>query len=130
MLWRMSDAPESKPKPTSETEPDIVEAEIVEDEKAVAVADPAATQELAPEDRPAVAATAAASDRQVVYVHAPVPPKVLHNRLFGALIALLGTLVFGLAYLAVAAGVLTLTGLFDATVLEFLNTSAFWVPIL
>jgi hypothetical protein len=128
----MSDAPESKPKTTSETEPEVVEAEIVEEPSEPVATDPAATQELAPEDRPEVAAAAAESGRQIVYVHAPVPPKVLHNRLFGVLVALLGVVIFGLVYFGAVVVYIAITpgALFEATALNFVNSAAFWVPVL
>jgi hypothetical protein len=89
----------------------------------------AETQELGPEDLPAEPVGAA--DRQVVYVHAPVPPKVGHNRLFGALLALLGTVVFGALYAVGAAIIIALTpGVrVDASFLGFLNNSPFWLPL-
>lgn len=115
-------------------------------------ADPASepTQELAPEDLPEAPATettavepAPASEvpaevavtgaaPQVVYVHAPVPPKVRHNRLFGALIALLGGAVFAAAFFAIVAVYIAITphALFESTVSGFVNSSAFWVPVL
>ena len=83
MLCGMSDAENPK------SEPELTDTPAPEKK------DLAETQELAPEDRPEETTTAATPDRQVVYVHAPVPPKVIHNRLFGALLALLGTAVYG-----------------------------------
>jgi hypothetical protein len=122
MLCGMSDAENPKTKSELTTEPEVVETP-------PETTDLAETQELAPEDRPEAAATPA--ERQVVYVHAPVPPKVVHNRLFGALLALLGTAVYGALYAVGAAVIIALTpGVrLDASFLGFVNNSAFWVPI-
>jgi hypothetical protein len=119
----MSDAENPKSKSELTTEPEPVETP-------PETTDLAETQELAPEDRPEPTATSA--ERQVVYVHAPVPPKVVHNRLFGALLALLGTAVYGALYAVGAAVIIALTpGVqLDASFLDFVNNSAFWVPVL
>jgi hypothetical protein len=92
---------------------------------------PEETQELAPEELPE-AATTTTPERQVVYVHAPTPPKVGHNRIFGVLLALLGTVVFALVYLGVVAIYVAVTpgDDFQARIIAFLNTSTYWVPIL
>jgi hypothetical protein len=119
----MSDAENPKSKSELTTEPEPVETP-------PETPDLAETQELAPEDRPDPTATSA--ERQVVYVHAPVPPRVVHNRLFGALLALLGTAVYGALYAVGAAVIIALTpGVqLDASFLDFVNNSAFWVPVL
>ena len=124
----MTDAQNPKP----EAEP-AVPAETAPDEPTLAE-----TQELAPEDRPeveaeAAAATEAAAARQVVYVHAPTPPKVRSNRSFGALLALVGGAAFALIYLGVVALYVLVTPSgtdFDGRIGAFLNSASFWVPIL
>lgn len=131
----MSDAADPKPEnlPAAEPAPDVVpEATADAASEPAAAAPPAETQELAPEDRPDAAAVPATTSgaRQVVYVHAPVPPKVAHNRLFGALIALLGTVAFALIYFGVAAAFLAITHYVNVTGQQFVNTPAYWVPIL
>jgi hypothetical protein len=129
MLCRMSDAenPKSEPERTAEPAASETPSETREPAEARELAE---TQELAPEDRPAASTTPA--ERQVVYVHAPVPPKVIHNRLFGALLALLGTAVYGLLYFGAVAVLIALTpgAFFESSALGFVNSSAFWVPVL
>jgi hypothetical protein len=129
MLCRMSDADNPKPESDVTTEPEASEtpSKPAEPSKTTELAE---TQELAPEDRPEAPTTPA--ERQVVYVHAPVPPKVIHNRLFGALLALLGTAVYGLLFFGAVAVLIALTpgAFFESTALGFVNSSAFWVPVL
>jgi hypothetical protein len=68
--------------------------------------------------------------REVVYVQAPVPPKLKGNRGVGTLLAVVGVLLFAAVYAAIAfvliATVLTGTG---ATFSQFLTTSVFLVPV-
>lgn len=68
--------------------------------------------------------------REVVYVQAPVPPKLKGNRGVGTLLAVLGVLLFAALYAAIAfvliATVFTGTG---ATFSQFLTTSVFLVPV-
>jgi hypothetical protein len=70
--------------------------------------------------------------RDVVYVQAPVPPRLRGNRAVGSLLAVLGALVFG----AIFAGAVTAAFFFDnsSTVGEafsgFIQNAAFWVPVL
>ena len=54
------------------------------------------------------------------------------NRLFGALLALLGTAIFAALYAGGAAVVIAITpgARLDASFLGFVNNSAFWVPVL
>ena len=66
-------------------------------------------------------------------MHAPTfRPRSRHNRLFGALLALLGAAVYAAVYAGGAAVIIALTpGVrLDASFLGFVNNSAFWVPVL
>ncbi len=86
-----------------------------------------ATGEVAP-----AAAGSEFAGREVVYVQAPVPPRLKSNRAIGSLLAVLGALVFG----AVFAGAVTVAFLLNnsATVgtafTDFIQNAAFWVPVL
>jgi hypothetical protein len=76
------------------------------------------------------APTSEFAGREVVYVQAPVPPKLKGNRGIGTLLAVLGVLLFAALYAAIAfvliATVLTGTG---ASFSQFLTTSVFLVPV-
>src|SRR5690606_41735144 len=69
--------------------------------------------------------------REVVYVQAPSPPAPRHNRGFGVLISLLGTVAFALLYMGAAAIVFTVTPgtRLESTFSGFLASDAFWVPV-
>ncbi|WP_167050556.1 hypothetical protein [Salinibacterium sp. ZJ77] len=69
--------------------------------------------------------------REVVYVQAPTPPKPRHNRGFGALVSLIGAVVFALVYLAVGGAIIALTPgtNVDSTFREFALSAAFWIPV-
>ncbi|QEO09218.1 hypothetical protein [Protaetiibacter larvae] len=88
-----------------------------------------------PVEAPAAVAPTAlptpASAREVVYVQAPTPPAARHNRGFGALISVLGTLAFALLYLAVAAIIIAVRpGIDVERVLgQFVVSAVFWVPV-
>jgi hypothetical protein len=70
--------------------------------------------------------------REVVYVQAPVPPRLKSNRAVGSLLAVLGAAIFA----AVFAGAVTLAFFFnDSTTVgtaftDFIQNAAFWVPVL
>jgi hypothetical protein len=84
---------------------------------------------LADEPEPYVAPQPA---QQTIYVQAPTPPKMRGNRGFGALVALVGTVVFALLYAGVAYLLLLAqgnAGEANATFTEFLVRPVFWVPI-
>ena len=113
------------------TEPAVAEPVVVA-EPAVA-SEPVVTE---PAVEPVKSADAAAplSSPQIVYVQAPVPPKDRSNRVVGVLLALLGAVLFAVLYAAVAALVINLRvgggSFFGPSFTAFLNSSAFWVPIL
>lgn len=94
-------------------------------------AEPAATPV-----EPVAAATPAAAEpspQQVVYVQAPVPPKVRGNRVVGVLLALLGAVIFAAVYAAAAAIPISLrysgSG-FSPAFSAFLQDAIFWIPIM
>jgi hypothetical protein len=75
-------------------------------------------------------AAAAAAAREVVYVQAPTPPPLRHNRGFGVLISLLGTVAFALLFIGVVAVIVAIAGAsVDETLGQFLRSMAFWVPV-
>lgn len=71
--------------------------------------------------------------QQTIYVQAPTPPKMRGNRGFGALVALIGTVLFALLYAGVAFLLLTVYGAGRgdgiAVFTEFLTRPVFWVPV-
>ncbi|MHA6693287.1 hypothetical protein [Homoserinimonas sp. A520] len=74
----------------------------------------------------------AASRPQTIYVAAPVAPKAKGNRGFGLLFAFLGTLVFAVLLAAVIALIMLLVrpqNAFGGSILGFISSSAFWVPV-
>jgi hypothetical protein len=85
-----------------------------------------ATGEVAPAE-PGVAG------QQVVYVQAPLPPRVRGNRVVGVLLALVGTVVFAVVY-AGAATIPIAIGYsragFSPTFSAFLQNAIFWIPIM
>jgi len=70
--------------------------------------------------------------RDVVYVQAPVPPRLKSNRGVGSLLAVLGAAIFAAAF----AGAVTVAFLFNnsatvgAAFTGFIQNAAFWVPVL
>ncbi len=92
---------------------------------------PAPTPTPAPTAAAGHVSAQAVPPREVVYVQAPTPPKPRHNRGFGALISLIGALVFALLYLAVGGVIITLTpgADVDSTFRDFGLSAAFWVPV-
>ncbi|MEP6843058.1 MAG: hypothetical protein ABJA11_06025 [Pseudolysinimonas sp.] len=120
-------------------EPEVVAADTVVEPEVVAADhahdpladDPAATTPFTPEVAPV--ATAPAASQQVVYVQAPLPPKVRGNRVIGVLLALLGTVVFAAVYAGAAAIPLMLrfSGAgFSPAFSAFVQNSIFWIPIM
>ncbi|MEO7720279.1 MAG: hypothetical protein ABIS08_00010 [Pseudolysinimonas sp.] len=114
-------------------------AEVHESAPAVrAEAEPAtANEEAAPatatgEVTPAAAESAVAG-QQVVYVQAPIPPRVRGNRVVGVLLALLGTVVFALVYAAAAAIPLAIRfngAGFSPAFSAFVQNAIFWIPVM
>ena len=90
------------------------------------VAPVAATGEVEP-------AASAYAGQQVVYVQAPLPPKVRGNRVVGVLLALLGTVVFAVVYAGAAAIPLAIRFSgdgFSPAFSAFVQNAIFWIPIL
>ncbi|WP_448810970.1 hypothetical protein [Agromyces bauzanensis] len=116
--------------------PEPVPAESVRRETyvpaATVVAGAAGAATLAPE--PEIAPAAPAPVPQTVYVQAPTPPKPRANRAFGALVALIGTVIFALLYAGVAYLMLTVYGAGRADLVgvftDFVISPVFWAPIL
>ena len=85
-----------------------------------------ATGEVAP-------AEPSAAGQQVVYVQAPLPPRVRGNRVVGVLLALVGTVVFAAVYAGAAAIPLAIrfSGAgFSPAFSAFVQNSIFWIPIM
>ena len=96
----------------------------------VATGTAAGAATLAPEPEPVYVAPQPAP--QTIYVQAPEPPKTKGNRGFGALVALVGAVIFALLYAGV--GYLLLLGLggpaeADEEFLRFVSAAVYWVPI-
>jgi hypothetical protein len=100
-----------------------------------------ATGEVAPAEVPAetvadTAPDAAAADsayagREVVYVQAPIPPRLRGNRGVGSLLAVLGAAVFAAVYAGVMIVAFYLRGASPmAAFAQFIQSAAFWVPVL
>ncbi|PZQ90458.1 MAG: hypothetical protein DI534_04425 [Leifsonia xyli] len=116
--------------------PEADDAEVVDDVASPVVTAPVVPVPAEPEPEPApapvpvVAAVAAEPPREVVYVQAPTPPKSRHNRGFGVLISLLGTLAFALLYIGVVAVLVALAGgSVDHSLSQFVVSLSFWVPV-
>ena len=131
-----TEAPEAaavEPQPETKAE---AKAEAKSDAKAARAAEaktePAAEPEGTATGEVAPAASGVAG-QQVVYVEAPLPPRVRGNRVVGVLLALLGTVLFAVVYAAAAAIPLALryggTG-FSPVFSAFVQNSIFWIPIL
>ena len=89
------------------------------------VAPTSATGEVAPVD-------SGFAGREVVYVQAPIPPKLRGNRGVGSLLAVLGAVLFAVLF----AGAVTLAFALNngqtvgAAFTGFIQNAAFWVPVL
>jgi hypothetical protein len=82
------------------------------------------------EERPAAAS--APAPMQTVYVTAPVAPKAKGNRGFGLLFAFIATLAFAVLFAAVIALIMLIDppqSAFGGSILGFISSSAFWVPV-
>ena len=126
-----ADAPVETAAPVV-TEPDTASAEAT-----TTVADPAPA-DAAPVDSAAEATTtepagSGVAGQQVVYVQAPLPPRVRGNRVVGVLLALLGAVLFAAAYAGAAAIPLAIrfsgNGLSPAFS-AFVQNAIFWIPIM
>jgi len=102
-------------------------AEAGQAEQAAAQAEPAET----PASRPEHVASDFAG-REVVYVQAPIPPKLKGNRGVGSALAVLGAAVFALVYAIAMIVAFALRGGGDplAAFSDFIQNAAFWVPVL
>jgi hypothetical protein len=122
----------AKAKDQSEQSPESPEEIVVEAEEAdEIVVEEAPTSESA-------TATATLTDEKaesplagerVVYVTTPTPPKPHGNRVVGSLLALVGTVVFSIAYALVGAAFIALTGS-KLGFGDFITDAIFWIPVL
>jgi hypothetical protein len=122
----------AKAKDQSEQSPESPEEIVVEAEEAdEIVVEEAPTSESA-------TATATLTDEKaesplagerIVYVTTPTPPKPHGNRVAGSLLALVGTVVFALAYALVGAAFIALTGS-KLGFGDFITDAIFWIPVL
>lgn len=121
-------APEPVPEPSVEPSVEPVAAPSVAPVAEPTAEDPPAQIPAPPLPTPL---PTPASAREVVYVQAPTPPTPRHNRGFAVIISVLGTVAFGLLYLAVGAIIIALTPGVDAERLigQFGLSAIFWVPI-
>ena len=102
----------------------VVEADEILVEEASTAEAPVATATLTDEK-----AESPLEGERIRYVPAPTPPKLRSNRVVGALLALVGAVVFALAYAGVGAGFIAITG--SAFGFGDLVTDAiFWIPVL
>jgi hypothetical protein len=105
------------PAPVAETASEVGPVESVEPVVAAATTE---TADVAP-------VVAAAAAQQVVYVAAPVPPKLKGNRWFGVLIAVLATALFAAVYALFGVILLALRG--GQVSLGFVGQTSFLVPV-
>jgi len=117
-----TEAPVSPETAKAET----AKSETAKSDKAETAAEGTATGEVAP-------AQSTVAGQQVVYVQAPLPPRVRGNRVVGVLLALVGTVVFGAVYAAAAAIPLSIrfsgAGLSPAFS-AFVQNAIFWIPVM
>lgn len=74
---------------------------------------------------------ASPANREIVYVAAPVPPKVRNNRVAGVLLAVLGAVLFAVLYAGAYALATAVVGIPVATAFTaFASSYLFWVPVL
>ena len=131
-------APKSDTAPATEApEAAAVEPKAERKSKAEAKAEPTTEAVAAPAEGTATGEVAPAASgvagQQVVYVEAPLPPRVRGNRVVGVLLALLGTVVFAAVYAGAAAIPLALRyggAGFSPVFSAFVQNSIFWIPIL
>ena len=124
-----TEAPEAaavEPEPKAEPKAKAATKTEAKAEPTTGPAEGTATGEVAP-------AASGVAGQQVVYVEAPLPPRVRGNRVVGVLLALLGTVVFAAVYAAAAAIPLALRysgTAFSPVFSAFVQNSIFWIPIL
>jgi hypothetical protein len=132
----MADAtPTPKSSPVAADEP--VATEVVETAPADPLDQPATeTVAVDPADPvvdPDAPAAVPVTPTRVVFVESPRPPQLRGNRGAGAALALLGAVVFALAFAAGAAVLIAVTvdvPTFSSVFSTFVQTSFYWVPIL
>jgi len=121
--------PSEKPNAAAETPEEIVidDDEIVVEEAPTGAA-ATATATLTDEKSESTFA-----GERVVYVEAPIPPKLRSNRVIGSLLALLGAVVFAVVYALFGAAFIAAV---DSPVFRaagfggFIRDASFWVPVL
>jgi len=127
-------APDATPTDASSESPEAMSAEPAAKPKT----EPAAKPKTEPKTEPAtatgeVAPAEPAPGQQVVYVDAPVPPRVRSNRVVGVLLALVGTVVFAVVYAGAAAIPLAIrfSGAgFSPAFSAFVQNAIFWIPVM
>jgi len=126
-----ADAPVETVAPADATTASQVETpESAHTEPATAAADEAAPATATGKVVPAESAVAG---QQVVYVQAPLPPRVRGNRVVGVLLALVGTVVFAAVYAGAAAIPLAIrfsSAGFSPAFSAFVQNAIFWIPIM
>lgn len=115
--------PEKKPARRTKAEKDA-EKQAEKDAESAAVAEGTATGDVTPDSQYA--------GREVVYVQAPIPPKLRGNRGVGSLLAVLGAVVFAALYGVAVIIAFALRGGADplATFGSFIQNAAYWIPVL
>jgi hypothetical protein len=109
-----------KPKPAKKPKADKTEPATTDADAAGT-----ATGEVAP-------AGSEFAGREVVYVQAPIPPRLRGNRGVGSLLAVLGAVVFAVIFAVASVVAFVLKGDSDpmSTFSLFLQNAVFWVPVL
>lgn len=115
---------ESAQTPDETPEEIVVEPDEIVVEEAATSEAPVATATLTDEK-----AESPLAGERIRYVPAPEPPKARSNRVVGALLALVGTVVFALVYALVGAAFIQLTGSAFGFG-DFITDAIFWVPVL
>jgi len=124
MAQAKDESAQSPVQPTESPEEIVVEPEEIVIEEAASSESPTATATLTDEK-----AESPLAGERVVYVASPEPPKARSNRVVGALLALVGTVVFAVVYALVGAAFIALTkstfGFGD-----LITDAIFWIPVL
>jgi len=126
-------APDATPTDASSESPEAMSAEPAAKPKTEPKSEPAAEPAAATATDEVVPAEPAAPGQQVVYVDAPVPPRVRSNRVVGVLLALVGTVVFAVVYAGAAAIPLAIrfSGAgFSPAFSAFVQNAIFWIPVM